>query len=151
MEGPREGTFIAVAQPAIWRPRLTRSPSRLAISMSWDMFPRTNRAARGEFLGRFTWRRIRGRRSRTARATSSIQPARNRAPIFSHLWTGHGVHESYNVRSRSRSQTTEEAAVNLEPEHLEGDTSDPSHAPFSEPSPNLDRLMDGVRSLEQWY
>ncbi|HVQ65633.1 MAG TPA: hypothetical protein VMT78_13930 [Terriglobia bacterium] len=41
--------------------------------------------------------------------------------------------------------------MNLEPEHLEGAPSEPSHEPFSEPSPNLDRLMDGVRSLEQWY
>ena len=40
--------------------------------------------------------------------------------------------------------------MNLEPEHLEG-ASEPSQGPFSEPSPNLDRLMDGVRSLEQWY
>jgi hypothetical protein len=36
-------------------------------------------------------------------------------------------------------------------EHFEGSVSESRQGPFSAPSPKLDRLIDGVRSLEQWY
>lgn len=41
--------------------------------------------------------------------------------------------------------------MNSEPETFEGSPSESRQGPFSGPSPKLDRLIDGVRSLEQWY
>jgi hypothetical protein len=41
--------------------------------------------------------------------------------------------------------------VNSEPVHIDGSLSANGVEPFSGPSPKLDRLVDGVRSLEQWY
>ena len=36
-------------------------------------------------------------------------------------------------------------------DRFEGNVSESRKSPFSAPSPTLDRLVDGVRSLEQWY
>ena len=36
-------------------------------------------------------------------------------------------------------------------DRFEGNASESRTGPFSAPSPKLDRLIDGVRSLEQWY
>jgi hypothetical protein len=42
--------------------------------------------------------------------------------------------------------------VSSDPVHVEsGPSSDSSKEPFSGPSPKLNRLIDNVRSLEQWY
>jgi predicted nuclease with TOPRIM domain len=42
--------------------------------------------------------------------------------------------------------------VNSEPVHYQGSVADSAASdPFSGSSPKLDRLIDGVRSLEQWY
>ena len=42
--------------------------------------------------------------------------------------------------------------MNLEPVHVESEpSSDSGNGPFSGPSTKLNRLIDGIRSLEQWY
>jgi hypothetical protein len=41
--------------------------------------------------------------------------------------------------------------VNSNLEHSEGSVAESRKSPFAVPSPKLDRLIDGVRSLEQWY
>lgn len=41
--------------------------------------------------------------------------------------------------------------MNSNLEHSEGSVAESPKGPFSAPSPKLDRLIDGVRSLEQWY
>ena len=42
--------------------------------------------------------------------------------------------------------------MSSEPVHVEsGASTDSAKEPFSGPSPKLNRLIDGVRSLEQWY
>ena len=41
--------------------------------------------------------------------------------------------------------------MNPEPEPFEGGLFETHREPFSGPSPKVDRLVDGVRSLEQWY
>ena len=41
--------------------------------------------------------------------------------------------------------------MNPEPEPFEGGLFESHREPFSGPSPRVDRLVDGVRSLEQWY
>lgn len=41
--------------------------------------------------------------------------------------------------------------MNSEPVHFDGGPTSASQEPFTGPAPKLDRLIDGVRSLEQWY
>ena len=45
----------------------------------------------------------------------------------------------------------EEEVVNSEPVHFDGGAAGGSQEPFTGPAPKLDRLIEGVRSLEQWY
>ena len=41
--------------------------------------------------------------------------------------------------------------MNSEPVHFDGGAVSSSPEPFTSPAPKLDRLIEGVRSLEQWY
>jgi hypothetical protein len=45
----------------------------------------------------------------------------------------------------------EEEVVNSEPVHFDTGAAGSSQEPFTSPAPKLDRLIEGVRSLEQWY